>query len=156
LSLRITDTLKCPDVWLIEADNVIMKRIKLTLSLIVLILMISYCCKAQQVSDEKNDANLLAGTWVAEGATLNDKWVFSVNGTMQEYTYNRIETNFSWKITNSTNSGVKSKYLKLTNTIDPNDVYNYEISILNKEKMVLIYQRKNNMGISKPITFIKQ
>ena len=130
---------------------------KKTTLLIATILLLTFLnCKAQLIPQQDEDTQLLVGTWVTEGSAINNRWKFNSDGTMENYTDNEVEATYAWLIINSINSGVKSKYLKLTNVLDSNNVRNYEISILDEVRMTLIYQRGNNMGIGKPFTMFKQ
>ena len=74
---------------------------------------------------------------------------------MQEYENGQIQNTYKWDVTNSTNSGIRSKYLKLLNHYNFK-IKRFEISFLDEDKMILIYQRDNNMGISKPVELMKQ
>ena len=74
---------------------------------------------------------------------------------MQEYENGQIQNTYKWDVTNSTNSGIRSKYLKLLNPYNFK-IKRFEISFLDEDKMILIYQRDNNMGISKPVELMKQ
>lgn len=121
----------------------------------ILFVLALFNCKAQS-NPYNEDTILLTGTWVIEGETLSDKWVFESNGTLNEFADNQLDVSYNWEVVNSTNSGIKSKYLEIVNNNDSSDYYNYEISLLDEEKLVLIYQRKTNMGIGKPITYLKQ
>lgn len=134
-----------------------MKNLKLNYLMITIVMCASMMlsCKAQ-VTDNEDYQNLILGEWVAEGSSISDKWVFLNDNTLQEFTNNQVDETYSWEIIESTNSGVKSVYLELTNTTNPNDFYNYEISALTDEELVLIYQREENMGLGKPFTLVKQ
>jgi hypothetical protein len=125
---------------------------------ITLIILSFFGCKTQQVIDESlyGNESAIIGTWVTEESTLQNKWVFTDDELLKRYDSGHLFKTYIWSLVNSVNSGVRSQYLELINIKDSSDVYNYEISILDEERLTIIYQRKNNMGLGKPTTLFKQ
>ncbi len=131
-----------------------MNSIKNFRTAITIIFVLSFSvCDGQSTTEEEV---LILGTWVAEGSNINDKWVFTSNGTLREYTNNSLDITYVWSILSTVNSGITSHYLEIVNTNDSTDMYNYEISIINEEMFVLIYQREDNMGLGKPAIYFRQ
>lgn len=126
--------------------------------IITSILLVSFFnCKAQLIPQLGEDAQLLVGTWITEGSTIANKWVFNADSTLDKYDENQIYDSYSWVILNSTTpSGIVNKHLKIINVTDSSEEYHYEISALNEERLVLVYQKVENMGIGKPLTLFKQ
>lgn len=135
-----------------------MKKNNLILILtLILTLGFTFNCKAQLIPQQNENTILLTGTWVIEGSTIDDKWVFNSDGTMQEYADNQVDISYSWVVLNSnTPSGIRISHLEIVNITDTSERYIYEINMLNEEKLVLVYQRGDNMGIGKPFTLFKQ
>lgn len=105
--------------------------------------------------DSTEEESLIVGTWVAENSTINDKWVFTSNNFLEEYTEGSLDITYTWSIFGVSNSAVNSHYLEIINTNDFSEKYRYEISIVDNDKLTLIYQREDNMGISKPATYFR-
>jgi len=122
-----------------------------SLSKTVIILISFYGCKAQLIQEFNYEAEIV-GTWVAEGSSISNKWIFETSGVLSKYDNNNIYKKYNWTITN----GIHGVYLKIININDLTDIYNYEINALNNERLVLVYQRGNNMGIGKPAIHFRQ
>jgi hypothetical protein len=105
-----------------------------------------------QETVNKNYEELIIDTWVVQGQSSSERLVFKSNGELEEYTDNKIEDVYSWVIEDY---GIKGLYLAIENIKDPTDYWNYEISALNDELLVLIYIRPNHMGIAKPATYVR-
>ena len=112
--------------------------------------------KAQTLIDSSEESNFIVGTWIPENSTITEKWVFSPDNVLKEYTDGLIDSTYSWEIVGESNSGVQSHYLELINQNNVNDKKYFEISAINSERLVLIYQREYGMGISKPAVFYRQ
>lgn len=122
----------------------------------LLLIVIFSCTNSLAQSKPSTYKDLIVATWVVKGESSNERLVFKSNGEVDSYEDNQIVDTYSWVIEESINNGVTRIYLELENTQNPSDEYNYEISALTDELLVLIFMRKNNMGIGKPITYIRQ
>lgn len=129
---------------------------KTLLNLKLLVIVIFSCANCLAQSKSSTYEELIVATWVVKGESSNERLVFKSNGEVDSYEDNQIANSYSWVIEESINNGVKSIYLELENTQKVFDNYNYEINALTDELLVLIFMRKNNMGIGKPITYIRQ
>ncbi len=130
---------------------------KLTLISIAILSFTFFNCASQiEAATTSEDMRVLIGSWVAEGSSLDDKWVFQDNGKLKKYTNGVNDDTFNWSINNfMTPSGLIIKYLKTYNSIDLSEFYVYEINTLSDERLVLVYQRPGG-GIGKLMTYIKQ
>jgi len=103
------------------------------------------------------DETLIVGTWVSEGLTLDNKWVFNSNKVLIRYDEGIIYDTYNWDITCSiTPSGLKDYYLTIMNISDASDKYVYNINTLTQERLVLVYQRGDGQGIGKLATYLRQ
>jgi hypothetical protein len=111
--------------------------------------------KAQTLIDSSEESTLIVGTWLPENSSIAEKWVFSPDNVLKEYTNGSIDSTYYWEIVGESNSGVKSHYLELINQKDANDKKYYESSAVNSERLVLIYQREYGWGTSKPAIYYR-
>ncbi len=132
------------------------KFLKLNITLLCILMFSISKGQVSTVIDSNEEESLIIGTWVAENSTISDKWVFTNDNILKEYTNDILDITYSWSLFGNANSGVKSHYLEITNTNDISEKYKYEISIVDDDKLILIYQRENDMGIGKPIIYNKQ
>lgn len=125
--------------------------------LLTFVLFISKC-NGQSLNkiDSSEEESLIVGTWVSENSTISDKWIFTSNNLLKEYSDGVLDITYTWSISGVSNSGVNSHYLEIINTSNPKEKYMYEISIVSNDELILIYQREDNMGLGKPATYFRQ
>jgi len=98
--------------------------------------------------------NLIIGTWVGQGNSINYRDVYHSNRTMTDYTEGEVTKTYYWNIsTHLTQSGITISKLLMQNTQNTEDEWTYEITALNDDKMVLLYN--NGLSFNENI-FIKQ
>jgi len=99
-----------------------MKILSITLALCIsLILSANYFLNPQI-----NDPETIVGTWVAEGSSFENRWIYSEDHTVDRYYKNEIYKTYNWTIRElSTPSGKTGHELILTNVEKPDDHQNF-------------------------------
>jgi len=96
----------------------------------------------------------IVGTWVAEGSSYENRWVYHADNTLTNYYNNDVYKTYNWAIRDvSTPSGLTLRELILTNTEDPDDEKNFQIETLTEERLILVYN--TGVGLSRS-TYIRQ
>lgn len=138
-----------------------MKNLKLFL--FVSFFLTSLCSNCQtltlpQNEDEQNQSDSLSqsilGTWKPKAEAFDYRWDYHTDGTLTMYDGNDPSKTYNWLIvTQTTSSGLLSSKLKITNVLNTEDCFNYEIDTLSDETLILVFN--NGVGFSRN-TFIKQ
>ena len=94
------------------------------------------------------------GTWVAEGNSYENRWVYHEDNTLTNYYKNDVYKTYNWAIRDvSTPSGLTLRELILTNTENPDDEKNFQIETLTEERLILVYN--TGVGLSRSL-YIRQ
>ena len=127
-----------------------MKILSITLALCIsLILSANYFLNPQI-----NDPETIVGTWVAEGSSFENRWIYSEDHTVDRYYKNEIYKMYNWTIRElSTPSGKTGHELILTNVENPDDQQNFLIDTLTEERLILVYN--TGVGLSRSL-YIRQ
>ena len=125
-----------------------MKILSITLALCIsLILSANYFLNPQI-----NDPETIVGTWVAEGSSFENRWIYSEDHTVDRYYKNEIYKTYNWTIRElSTPSGKTGHELILTNVEKPDDHQNFFIDTLTDERLILVYN--TGIGLSRSTYF---
>jgi len=125
-----------------------MKILSITLALCIsLILSANYFLNPQI-----NDPETIVGTWVAEGSSFENRWIYSEDHTVDRYYKNEIYKMYNWTIRElSTPSGKTGHELILTNVEKPDDHQNFFIDTLTDERLILVYN--TGIGLSRSTYF---
>jgi len=96
----------------------------------------------------------IVGTWVAEGSSYENRWVYHEDNTLTNYYKNGVYKTYNWAIRDvSTPSGLTLRELILTNTENPDDEKNFQIETLTEERLILVYN--TGVGLSRSL-YIRQ
>jgi len=96
----------------------------------------------------------IVGTWVAEGNSYENRWVYHEDNTLTNYYKNDVYKTYNWAIRDvSTPSGLTLRELILTNTENPDDEKNFQIETLTEERLILVYN--TGVGLSRSL-YIRQ
>jgi len=125
-----------------------MKILSITLALCIsLILSANYFLNPQI-----NDPEIIVGTWVAEGSSFENRWIYSEDHTVDRYYKNEIYKTYNWTIRELTApSGKTGHELILTNSENPDDQQNLLIDTLTDERLILVYN--TGIGLSRSTYF---
>ena len=85
------------------------------------------------------EEELIKGTWIPEGCPTC-QWVFK-DGKCYRYYDGELKFTYNYEIYEgkSVNGRFTFSFLKLTDTSNPNRIFEYEINALGEEKMALEY-----------------
>ena len=96
----------------------------------------------------------IIGTWVAEGSSFENRWIYSEDHTVDKYYKNEIYKTYDWSIQEvSTPSGLTMHELILTNIENADDQQKFIIETLTEERLILVYN--TGVGLSRS-TYIRQ
>lgn len=96
----------------------------------------------------------IVGTWVAEGSSYENRWVYSEDHTVDRYYKNEIYKTYDWTIRElSAPSGKTAHELILTNIENADDQQKFIIETLTEERLILVYN--TGVGLSRS-TYIRQ
>lgn len=96
----------------------------------------------------------IVGTWVAEGSSFENRWIYNEDRTVTRFYKNEIYKTFDWSISEvSTPSGLTKRELVLINIENPDDQKNFIIETLTEERLILVYN--TGVGLSRS-TYIRQ
>ena len=125
-----------------------MKILSITLALCIsLILSANYFLNPQI-----NDPETIVGTWVAEGSSFENRWIYSEDHTVDRYYKNEIYKTYNWTIRElSTPSGKTGHELILKNVENPDNQQNVLIDTLTDERLILVYN--TGIGLSRSTYF---
>ena len=120
-----------------------LNRWKTTSGILFLIMLIS-----------NNAQEEIVGTWIADGGSFENRWVYHEDNTLTTYYKNEVYKTYSWTIRDvSTPSGLTLQELILTNTENPDDEKHFQIDTLTEERLILVYN--TGVGLSRN-TYIRQ
>ncbi|WP_133120227.1 hypothetical protein [Rhodohalobacter barkolensis] len=91
-----------------------------------------------------NKSDEIVGTWVAEGSSFENRWVYHAENTLTTYYKNNVYKTYNWSIREvSTPSGLTKRELVLINIENPDDQKNYIIDTQTEKRLILVY----NIGV---------
>ena len=103
----------------------------------------------EQAQTQQRETSII-DVWNPEGAAGVD-YIFSQNNLVIQINGQTYKT-YYWAIfTGTTPSGLKISHLITENIQDPTDRYEYEIDIINNERMILVYN--NGIGLQRNLYF---
>lgn len=112
--------------------------------------MLLFCLNTAKGQINQSYLQLILGTWVKEGETIDYRWEFNQQGTINMFDENQIYARFNWQIvTEQVLNGLTINSLTLTNVDDPSQELIMEIGCINSQEM---YLRSPNV----PIRFVRQ
>jgi hypothetical protein len=118
-----------------------LNRWKTTSGILFLIMLIS-----------NNTQEEIVGTWVAEGSSFENRWVYHAENTLTTYYKNNVYKTYNWSIREvSTPSGLTKRELVLINIENPDDQKNFIIDTLTEERLILVYN--TGVGLSRNTYF---
>ena len=87
-----------------------------------------------------NDTEEIVGTWIADGGSFENRWVYHEDNTLTTYYKNDVYKTYSWTIRDvTTPSGLTLQELILTNTENPDDERHFQIDTLTDVRLILLY-----------------
>lgn len=103
-----------------------MDSIKIIKNTIIIFSLLTFSICKSQVSSTTiissiEEKSLILGTWIGEGSTINDKWIFTNNNLLKEYTDGSLDITYNYSIYGNINSGVKSHFIEIVNINDFSD-----------------------------------
>lgn len=97
----------------------------------------------EEAAQTEEAEDLIVGTWVAEGASFQDRVEFKQNGAYIEYSENGTK-NYMWQIyTETSESGLIISTLR---TEGAENNFGYEINSLSENRMVLVYMNGGHLS----------
>ena len=91
------------------------------------------------LTQQNREEELIKGAWIPEGCSTC-QWVFK-DGKCYRYYDGELKFTYNYEIYEgkSVNGRFTFSFLKLTDTSNPNRIFEYEINALGEEKMALEY-----------------
>lgn len=82
----------------------------------------------------------ISGTWIADGNSYANRWVFRETGTVEKYYKNELYKTYYWNIhVPSDPSKSDLRELTLANVNNPGTEIGFFISVLTGEQLILVY-----------------
>jgi len=99
-----------------------------------------------------NVSETIFGTWVAEGSSYENRWIYHEDHTLTTYYKNDVYKTYSWTIRDvTTPSELTLQELIWTNTKNPDDEKHFQIDTLTDERLILVYNK--GVGLSRNTYF---